>query len=117
MSDSSSFFKYAWAKTSDKPGYWLPLYVHLSDTAGVAGKLWSEWMSGSAKHVIETSMAGDFKDAKAAAVFVAAAHDIGKCTPAFQSSNIEGKKTMEAFFRRGLDECGMPYRLDLSSPN
>lgn len=70
------------AKTGrDTEEAWLPLWMHLRDTAGIMKKLAAEWVPESV-----------FKAAKlerekfsAAAVFLAATHDIGKATSYFQS--------------------------------
>ena len=74
-----------WAKKSKEGSYWLPLTVHLKDTAEVAKKLWSKWVPENVKQVIAASIGGSVHDAKMFFIFLAMAHDIGKATPVFQA--------------------------------
>ncbi len=60
---------------------WLPLWMHLRDTAGVMKKLVSKWVPKSIFSVAEM----EYEPFGAAAVFLAATHDIGKATSYFQS--------------------------------
>lgn len=71
-----------WAKSNDD-GRSLPLYVHLADTAAVAALLWDEWLPRHVKNTLATDLRGDLGRAKRRLEFLAAAHDLGKCTPAF----------------------------------
>ena len=70
------------AKTGrDMEETWLPLWMHLRDTAGIMEKLVSEWVPVSV-----FSAAGLEKEQfLAVAIFLAAVHDIGKATSYFQS--------------------------------
>ena len=68
------------AKSGVNSNEWLPLWMHLKDTAGVMGKLLDEYVSDSF-----ASSCGLNRDVlKQAAVFIAYMHDIGKATTAFQ---------------------------------
>ena len=68
------------AKSGVNSNEWLPLWMHLKDTAGVMGKLLDEYVSDSF-----ASSCGLKRDVlKQAAVFIAYMHDIGKATTAFQ---------------------------------
>jgi CRISPR-associated endonuclease/helicase Cas3 len=70
------------AKTDPKYGEgWLPLWMHLYDTAGVISKLTDHWLPQSTINAIGLS----HEDLKKTSVFLAAIHDIGKATPLFQS--------------------------------
>lgn len=70
------------AKTDkDNPVAGLPLWIHLADTAGVAGLLVDEWVPASV--ISATQM--DTLTFRQYAVFCAAVHDIGKATSYFQS--------------------------------
>lgn len=62
-------------------GLWLPLWMHLKDTAGVMKKLVHRWLPESAVNASGL----EFDDFEKAAVFAAAVHDIGKATSYFQS--------------------------------
>lgn len=82
-----------WAKKKEMANqfYWLPLTIHLKDTMGVMKFLWQHWVSeGQRNNIIKTleltSSNLDIEDAAVNLVcFLAGVHDIGKCTPMFQS--------------------------------
>ncbi len=79
--------KSLWAKKAEKNGlfYWLPLYQHLEDTKDIAGFLWEHWLSEGQRTIITKSISPLSDDGgKNLAIFLAAIHDIGKATPAFQ---------------------------------
>lgn len=60
---------------------WLPLWMHLKDTAGVMKKLIHRWIPPS----VVNASGLDFQEFEKVAVFTAAVHDIGKATSVFQS--------------------------------
>ncbi len=60
---------------------WLPLWMHLRDTAGIMKKLVAKWLPQS---VIDASGL-EYRQFRTVAVFLAAVHDIGKATSYFQS--------------------------------
>ena len=62
---------------------WLPLFVHMADSSATAFRLWDEWLPRSTKRVLSSFIEEEV--ARSFFSFVAAAHDIGKATPAFQS--------------------------------
>ncbi len=81
-----------WAKKpkKDQEDKWLPLIVHMSDAAEIARLIWNLWLPSCTKRKIA---AGLFKsqainyhedDALTCFIFLAALHDLGKATPAFQ---------------------------------
>ncbi len=76
-----------WGKKSEKFGqfYWLPLIQHLKDTYGVAGALWEHWMSPGQKEFIQIASHTDSDGAKKLYQYLAAIHDGGKASPAFQA--------------------------------
>lgn len=79
-----------WAKKREDKGQllWLPLMQHLEDTKNVAGLLWEHWLGDGQKKLITDSLESDFQTdnlAKCLVRFLAASHDIGKATPAFQT--------------------------------
>jgi CRISPR-associated endonuclease/helicase Cas3 len=58
----------------------------LSDTAEVALKLWRRWVpDGVKRRIISGIRYGTEEDAERIFIFLAAAHDLGKATPAFAS--------------------------------
>lgn len=70
------------AKTSpETEELWLPLWMHLADTAGIMGKLVAKWVPKSVYHAADMS----YEQFLALSVFLAAVHDIGKATSCFQS--------------------------------
>lgn len=78
--------KSLWAKSDSELGEgWLPLYVHLYDTALIMAKLWEEWLSRNTRKLIATCCCGKEELARKSLVFLASIHDIGKATPIFQA--------------------------------
>ncbi|MBN1891901.1 MAG: CRISPR-associated helicase Cas3' [Clostridiales bacterium] len=74
-----------WAKKAkDGQLLWLPLTVHMKDSAYVARQLWKEWLPDGVKWIIATNLSNDV-DAERLVIFLAAAHDIGKAIPLFQA--------------------------------
>jgi len=103
-----------WAKKSNKNGslLWLPLAVHMSDSALVARKLWNQWLSDGVRQAItEGIQNGNDTIARNLFMLLAGVHDLGKATPVFQV-----KKTFP--LNRELDErieekikaAGLPLR-------
>lgn len=77
-----SQYRYLMAKTSrDTEEEWLPLWMHLRDTAGIMKKLVKKWISNS----IFTAAGLNNEQFLTVAVFLGAVHDIGKATSYFQS--------------------------------
>ena len=80
-----------WAKKANNNSLaWLPLVIHMRDSAEIARKLWNHWLSDGAKTVVYTGIK-DIERAERLFVFLAAIHDLGKATPVFQS-----KKSMHS---------------------
>jgi CRISPR-associated endonuclease/helicase Cas3 len=57
--------------------------MHLTDTAAIAQKLWNHWLPDGIKKVIAAESTEE--ECIHLFVFLAAAHDLGKATPVFQS--------------------------------
>ncbi|WP_414429696.1 CRISPR-associated helicase Cas3' [Atopobium sp.] len=100
-----------WAKTDmsndEQRGYWLPLYVHMVDSANTAQYLWRDWLPTSEKRVIASAVGGDEAIAEALLVWLAGIHDIGKATPNFQCKVPE---RAESVLTAGL-VLPSPYRM------
>jgi CRISPR-associated helicase Cas3/CRISPR-associated endonuclease Cas3-HD len=62
---------------------WLPLYQHLDDTAGIARQLVHTWLAPAAKARIGRDLPGGTADVERLVVWLAAVHDLLKCSPAF----------------------------------
>lgn len=93
MIDQLKIYSLLWAKKKDNAGklWWLPLSMHLQDTMAVMRFLWQHWLSTGQKEIIVKSLSYDnmteeaILAAEKLAVFLAGVHDIGKCTPVFQT--------------------------------
>lgn len=93
MIDQLKIYSLLWAKKKDNAGkfWWLPLNMHLQDTMAVMRFLWQHWLSTGQKEIIAKSLSYDNMTedtalvAEKLAVFLAGVHDIGKCTPVFQT--------------------------------
>ncbi len=125
LEDLSERSKSLWAKVSDIPGdvSWLPLVVHMSDTAGIGCKLWMKWLPYSTKETIvggishKDGRTSTMDEAERILIFLAAAHDLGKATPAFQGKRIIQNPDIENVIRERVARTGLPMRYDLTSPN
>lgn len=75
-----------WAKKSYNMGdlLWLPLCIHMKDSASIAEKLWNQWLSQGTINIIAKGVGGEL-EAEQLFLFLSAAHDIGKGTPVFQA--------------------------------
>ncbi|WP_257210538.1 CRISPR-associated endonuclease Cas3'' [Actinomyces ruminis] len=82
-----------WAKSGYDPDsrVWLPLWLHLLDSAAVAEHLARIWLAPTVQDLIEREFAGSNSDLSPVdefcllASWIAGVHDIGKCSPAFSS--------------------------------
>ena len=76
-----------WAKKSRSGDLlWLPLPVHLTDTAETIRLLWRKWVpDGVKRRIVAGITGGTEEDAERLLIFLAAAHDLGKATPVFAS--------------------------------
>ena len=87
----SAHARSVWAKFGYNPesDRWLPLWLHLLDTAAVAEHLAGRWLAPTTRDLVEREMSGSASDLSPAEEFrllaswIAGVHDIGKCTPAF----------------------------------
>ena len=80
--------KALWAKKKEYNGrmYWLSLYQHSVDAKDIAGLLWEHWLNdGQKRHIEESLDVESYGKGKNLAMFLAAVHDLGKATPAFQA--------------------------------
>ena len=80
-----------WAKSGYDPESrrWLPLWLHLLDSAALAGHLAEHWLAPTAGDLIEREFADSASGLAPVdefcllASWTAGVHDVGKCTPAF----------------------------------
>lgn len=74
-----------WGKSDYGEGErWLPLFVHMLDSAGIAGRLWDWWVPAGTRRIVEKALGGSEDLARETFVYLAGIHDIGKATPFFQ---------------------------------
>lgn len=64
----------------------MPLWQHIDDAADAAQLLWRHWVSASIRNRISEELPSP-EHAEALFVWLAAAHDLGKATPAFASGS------------------------------
>lgn len=104
-----------WAKSDYGDGErWLPLVIHSIDAFCVMGKLWELWLPRDTRSIIASEFGGDEDRALRAARFLAAAHDIGKATPAFQQSQRLFGSGLEGYdLSWKLRKAGLPLRSGL----
>jgi CRISPR-associated endonuclease/helicase Cas3 len=104
-----------WGKSDYGVGEsWLPLYVHMADSAGVASRLWDSWVPRSTKGIIARAFDGDETLAQSLFVLLAAVHDIGKATPAFQVKGLSFRQGGEGGILWKPEHAGLVIRHDLS---
>ncbi|WP_314718259.1 CRISPR-associated helicase Cas3' [uncultured Actinomyces sp.] len=80
-----------WAKSGYDPESrrWLPLWLHLLDSAALAGHLAEHWLAPTVQDLIEREFADSASGLAPVdefcllASWTAGVHDVGKCTPAF----------------------------------
>ena len=69
----------SWAKSS--PAGYSPLWLHISDTGRIAKLYYEDQFSGSLEQSLDAAFDGHGREVVA---FIAAVHDIGKCSVGFQ---------------------------------
>ena len=72
-----------WAKSGDGESTWLSVVQHLMDAADIAGYLFDEYLSEHHRRLMASVWGGDQKKARAAFVFLAGIHDVGKVSAVF----------------------------------
>lgn len=111
-----------WAKKEESGGlfYWLPLWVHLTDTMNVSKWLWNNWLSDSQRYFCTNSInASDEEIALKLAMFLGAVHDIGKATPAFQiQKGFNNSRDLDVLLLERLEFMGFHgiSSLELANP-
>ncbi|NLA85073.1 MAG: CRISPR-associated helicase/endonuclease Cas3, partial [Clostridiales bacterium] len=102
-----------WAKKSNKNGdlFWLPLLTHMTDSALVARKLWSHWLSDGIRKVFTEGTNGTEADARKLFIFAAAIHDFGKATPVFQAKKaFPPSRELDEYIEGQIIASGLPIR-------
>jgi CRISPR-associated endonuclease/helicase Cas3 len=79
---------------------WLPLWMHLLDTAGIMELLIRKWVPAAT----ETAAGMPEESFRRTGVFLAAVHDLGKATAVFESRIVLGIPGL----REALEASGLP---------
>lgn len=91
-----------WAKSDyDAKVEWLPLYLHISDSAAVAATLWDHFLPTATQRVVAAALDGNLPLARKVAIWLAASHDLGKASPAFTCQ-------MD-WLRLKAEDAGLPF--------
>lgn len=98
-----------WAKKGKAGALtWLSLCQHLVDTAETGRLLWRCWLAENLRNLISSDI-GSPEEAEKLLVFLAAAHDLGKAIPAFQSkSRGFPPDDLDQLLMDGLQATGLP---------
>lgn len=105
LSDAS---RSVWAKSTKYDWGWLPLWQHLDDSAGVAVRLWDEWLPAAVRRLVSSALPGGEVDGRRLVGWLSGVHDIGKATPAFA---VRVSRLAEPMRRLGLSMPDqIPYR-------
>ncbi|MDR3354972.1 MAG: CRISPR-associated endonuclease Cas3'', partial [Synergistaceae bacterium] len=107
-----------WAKKPKVPvigrDIWLPLRSHMSDSAGIARKIWKEWLPPGTKETIASGVlpAEGGGDDLAGQIFVllAAAHDLGKASPVFQSKGSPITAQLDELIVQNIRDVGLTLK-------
>ncbi|CAO5252894.1 CRISPR-associated endonuclease Cas3'' [Frankia sp. AgKG'84/4] len=75
-----------WAKTGSRRN-WHPLWAHVTDAAAVADWLWRLGLAPSFRRAVGDLFPGGEEDGRLLLCWLAALHDLGKASPAFQADN------------------------------
>lgn len=104
---------FLWAKKKEQSGqfFWLPLLVHLRDTIRVMDFLWQHWMSEGEKEILIRAFSTN-EDAESVAprlaCFLAGIHDLGKCTPVFQTQKgYQNSQDLDTAILNRLEQVGL----------
>nr|MDT0667875.1 CRISPR-associated endonuclease Cas3'' [Micromonospora sp. DSM 115978] len=86
-----------WAKTGGSGG-WHPLWAHALDAAAAADWLWCHGLAPSARRLVSDRLPGGEEDGRLLLCWLAALHDLGKASPAFQvQQELRAGFTRESF--------------------
>jgi CRISPR-associated endonuclease/helicase Cas3 len=89
-----------WGKLGADGSAWYPLEAHLADTAAASLGLWDLWLAPNLKHLF-TELLGEQPREQFA--LIAAAHDIGKANPIFQTQTQTGSRPVGGQARERLE--------------
>ena len=97
----------SWAKSS--PAGYSPLWLHISDTGRIAKLYYEDQFSGSLKQSLDAAFDGHGREVVA---FLAAVHDIGKCSVGFQlKDRALAARVFDVSKYSGIDPKGYRHEL------
>lgn len=96
----------------EEQGLWLPLWMHLRDTAYVMEYLVDTWLPEATKRAIIPD--GEEENLGKLAILLGALHDLGKSTPAFSSMILQH---MDETVADRLEQYGLPVSSYHTFPN
>ena len=97
---------------------WLPLYIHMEDTAEVMELLWREWLRDSVKEKICKNFKQEMRQEEVLKIlrFLGAVHDLGKATPAFQSKILSDNSEAGEQILQRIRKNGIPVSKHILMP-
>ncbi|HIQ12228.1 MAG TPA: CRISPR-associated helicase Cas3', partial [Caldilineales bacterium] len=101
-----------WAKAYAASGQWHPLIYHLIDVGMTAQVLWDEALTDAVRERYARLLGLSIEEAGRFFAFLAASHDLGKASPAFQAKVdfLRPQLTQHGFgFPPSLGENGAPH--------
>ena len=101
-----------WAKADAESGRWHPLIYHLIDVGVTARALWHEALTDAVRDRYARLLGLSVDEAGRLFAFLAATHDLGKASPAFQAKVdfLRPQLTRQGFqFPPSLGENGAPH--------
>lgn len=114
MEQKERILSLIWAKKRESAeGFlWLPLVMHLKDTVGVMRFLWQHWVSAGQKKAISRSLTDETVDKESMAgnlaCFLAGVHDLGKCTPVFQTQKgYQNPQDLDIALLERMEQAGL----------
>jgi CRISPR-associated endonuclease/helicase Cas3 len=85
----------------------------MADSAGVAQKLWDEWLPRGTREIVSNSVGGDADLSRRVYCFLAGSHDIGKATPIFQVQTWGFGPGEDTGLAWKPEKAGLPLRYEL----
>ena len=106
-----------WGKKSHDRDLWLPLHVHMTDSAEIAKRLWEQWVPRTLKAQIRRGISTSSEEAEMTDgmarnvfVFLACAHDLGKASPIFQDKQSYSLTETDSQIRNAITAASLPLR-------
>lgn len=108
MIDTKNIFRF-WAKLpheKNSPKEFHPLICHMLDVAAATSEIWQQTLSANARQSVAKAFGLDISQTKVWIMFLAALHDLGKASPAFQLRP-EAKHLVKTTLKMGEPPVGI----------